>query len=240
MVGRALLGFAIMAIWGLVRHRFILGLCRDREPDDRGWAHRIVLGTFAGVFLIVLLRRVWGAGLPFQPAHAASGDDFGSLGRGRDVRLLRGLAVKLPWSTRTAWIGCVLSMGLVVVTLVVYQLRPGHASRWGHWAAGRWLTEHATAGDVVLDTRGWARFLSQTPGYDYWHVRQALTDARLSYVVVGHDEIAASSPRARTLNAILAYAATPAQDFPVVVGGKSVGVRIYHFHQPSSWEGLVR
>ena len=87
---------------------------------------------------------------------------------------LRGLAVKLPWSTRTAWIGCVLSMGLVVVTLVVYQLRPGHASRWGHWAAGRWLTEHATAGDVVLDTRGWARFLSQTPGYDYWHVRQAL------------------------------------------------------------------
>ena len=29
-------GFAIMAIWGLVRQRFILKLCRDRDPGDRG------------------------------------------------------------------------------------------------------------------------------------------------------------------------------------------------------------
>jgi len=233
-------GFAIMAIWGLVRHRFILSHCRDREPGDRGWAHRIVLGTFAGAFLIMLLRHVAALGylssrhtLPLvmiSVPWAAAGTFV----------CLRGLAVTLPWNTRTAWITCVLSMGLVVTTLVVYQLRPGHSSRSGHWAAGRWLAEHATAGDVVLDTRGWARFVSQTPGYDYWHVRQALTDARLSYVVVGHEELAAPSPRARTLNAILAYAATPAQDFPVYVGGKSVGVRIYHFHQPSSWEGLVR
>ena len=76
---------------------------------------------------------------------------------------LRGWAVKLPWSTPHRLDRCVLSMGLVVVTLVVYQLRPGHASRWGHWAAGRWLAEHATAGDVVLDTRGWARFVSGRP-----------------------------------------------------------------------------
>ena len=233
-------GFAIMAIWGLVRHRFILTLCRDRQADDRGWAQGIVLGTFAGVFLIMLLRHVAALGylsgrhtLPLVMVSvpwAAAGTFV----------CLRGLAVKLSWRTRTAWITCVLSMGLVVVTLAVYQLRPSHASRWGHWAAGRWLAEHATAGDVVLDTRGWARFLSQTPGYDYWHIRQALTDARLSYVVVGDDELAAPSPRARTLKAILAYAATPVQEFPVKVGGKSVGVRIYHFQQPSSWEGLVR
>jgi 4-amino-4-deoxy-L-arabinose transferase-like glycosyltransferase len=233
-------GFAIMAIWGLMRHRFIRNLCRDREPDERSRAQCVVLAMFAAVFLIMLLRHVAALGylsgrhtLPLvmiSVPWAAAGTFV----------CLRGLAVKLPWSPRTAWISCVLSMGVVVVTLVVYQLRPGHSSRWGYWAAGRWLAEHATAGDVVLDTRGWARFISQTPGYDYWHVRQALTDARLSYVVVGHEELAALSPRARTLNALLAYAGTPVQDFPVFVGDKSVGVRIYRFHQPRSWEGLVR
>jgi 4-amino-4-deoxy-L-arabinose transferase-like glycosyltransferase len=233
-------GFAIMAIWGLVRHRFILTLCRDREPEDRGWAEQIVLATFAGVFLIMLLRHVAALGylssrhtLPLvmiSVPWAAAGTFV----------CLWGLAVKLPWSPRAAWVTCTVGMGLVVVTLVVYQLRPGHPSRFGHWAAGCWLAEHATAEDVVLDTRGWARFISQKPGYDYWHVRQALTDSRLSYVVVGHDELAALSPRARTLNALLAYAATPVLDLPVLAGSKSVGVRIYHFHQPSSWEGLVR
>jgi hypothetical protein len=229
-----------MAIWGLVRHRFILSLCRDRGPNDRGWAHHIVLATFAVTFLIMLLRHAAALGylssrhtLPLvliTVPWAAAGTFV----------CLRGLAVKLPWSRRTARFTCVLGVGLVVVTLVAYQIRPGHPSRWGYWAAGRWLAEHATAGDVVLDTRGWARFISQTPGYDYWHVRQALTDSRLSYVVVGHEELAAPSPRARTLSALLAFAATPVQDFPMFVGNKSVGVRIYRFRRPSSWEGLVR
>ena len=75
-----------------------------------------------------------------------------------------------------------------------YQLRPSHPTRWGHWAAGHWLAEHARPGDVVLDTRGWARFVSGAPGYDYWHVRQALTDSHLSYVVVGHEELDGQQP----------------------------------------------
>ena len=94
--------------------------------------------------------------------------------------------------------------------------------------------------DVVLDTRGWARFISGTPGYDYWHVRQALTDSHLAYVVVGHEELAPSSPRAQDLSALLAFAATPVEDFPSLAGDRDVGVRIYRFHQPGSWEGLTR
>ena len=33
-------------------------------------------------------------------------------------------------------------------------------------------------------------------GYDYWHVRQALTDSHLSYIIVGLDELEARSARA--------------------------------------------
>ena len=93
-----------------------------------------------------------------------------------------------------------------------------HLSRWGHWAAGRWLADHAEPSELVLDTRGWARFVSGHPGYDYWHVRQALTDSHLSYIVVGLDELEARSARAETLKALLAYAATPLVEFPAFPG----------------------
>jgi hypothetical protein len=112
-------------------------------------------------------------------------------------------------------------------------------SRWGHWAAGQWLAGHAKPSELVLDTRGWARFVSSHPGYDYWHVRQALTDSHLSYVIVGLDELEARSSRARTLNALLSYAATPLLDFPVFLDDRRAGVRVYRFHRPVTWEGLV-
>ena len=116
------------------------------------------------------------------------------MGGGGDFVCLRGLGVKLPWSRRVAWATGIAGMGLVVAVLVAYQLRPSHPTRWGHWAAGQWLAQHAGPGEAVLDTRGWARFVSGVPGYDYWHVRQALTDSHLSYFVVGHEDLDARSP----------------------------------------------
>ena len=79
-------GFAVMAVWGLVRERFILGLCRQRDPNDPGRIDRLVLGIFAALYVLVLLRHAV-AGLPLGPAHDSSGGDLGSLGRGRNVRL---------------------------------------------------------------------------------------------------------------------------------------------------------
>ena len=232
-------GFAVMAVWGLARQRFIGKLCRLREPVDEGWSERLVLAMFAGVFVLTLLRHAMSLGylsgrhvLPLtliSVPWAAAGTFV----------CLRGLGVKLPWSMQTAWATCIVASGLVILTLVVYQLRPGHPTRWGHWAAGRWLAEHADPSEMVLDTRGWARFIARAPGYDYWHVRQALTDSHLAYVVVGNEELEAKSPRARTLTALLAYAAIPVHDFPVLVNDRNFGARIYRFRRPSSWEGLT-
>jgi 4-amino-4-deoxy-L-arabinose transferase-like glycosyltransferase len=232
-------GFAIMAVWGLARQRFILGLCHDPGTGATGRAARLVLAVFAGIFLFILVRHTTALGyvsgrhtLPLTAIAvpwAAAGTFV----------CLRGLGVTLPWSRRTAWAAGMLGSVLVVSIMVVYQLRPGHPTRWGHWAAGQWLAAHLAPCEVVLDTRGWARFVAEAPGYDYWHVRQALTDSHLAYVVVGHEELEARSTRSRTLNALLAFAATPVQDFPAFVGERNVGVRLYRFHRPDSWEGLA-
>ncbi|WP_165228024.1 glycosyltransferase family 39 protein [Aquisphaera insulae] len=236
-------GFAVMTLWGLARQRFVLGLCRRADDDGttgpRGGPERLVLGVFAAVFLVVLVRHATSLGylsgrhmLPIVAVSvpwAAAGTFVCLRGLGRVLRLRPGLA-------RGA---CVAAVAAVVTVLAVYQVRPGHPTRRGHLAAGRWLQAHAEPGEAVLDTRGWARFVSGSNGYDYWHVRQALTDSHLRYVVVGVEELAAQTPRARTLSSLLAYAATPLIEFPVFSGSKDVGVRIYRFQQPGSWEGLT-
>ena len=97
-------GFAVMTLWGLVRQRFILGLCRDREPETiRAGRSARVLGVFAAVFLLVLLRHTAALGylsgrhmiplVAISVPWAAAGTFV----------CLRGLGVKLPWSPRVAW-----------------------------------------------------------------------------------------------------------------------------------------
>jgi hypothetical protein len=135
-------------------------------------------------------------------------------------------------------VACALLAGSFIVQMQPSHLN--HLSRFGHWAAGNWLASSASPHELVLDTRGWARFISGQGGYDYWHVRQALTDSHLSYIVVGLDELQAQSARAATLRALLAYSATRLRDFPAFPGDGEPGVRIYRFHRPRSWEGLVR
>ena len=121
---------------------------------------------------------------------------------------------------------------------VAFQLKPSHPTRWGHWAAGRWLAENARPGETILDTRGWAAFVSGRPSYDYWHVRQAFTDSHLAYIAAGTDELKAESRRGATLRAVLAYAAEPVAGFPAVRGDRGVGVQVFRYHRPASWEGL--
>jgi hypothetical protein len=130
------------------------------------------------------------------------------------------------------------SLIALIAVGVVGQLKPAHPSRWGQGEAGRWLKCHAMPGESVLDTRGWAAFVSGCRSYDPWHIRQALGDASLAYVVVGADELAAKSRRAETLRSLLAYAARPIVSFPERQGGTDKSILVYCFHRPESWEGL--
>jgi hypothetical protein len=234
--------FAVMTAWGLVRQRFIRGLCPDRLPDESAPIERRVLLFFTAVYTLALVRH--SALLGYLSGRHVMALVYASLpwaAAGTFV-CARGIAVKLRFSQPRARLAGVLAGGLIVLASIVSQVQPthrNHLSRWGHWAAGRWLADNAQPSELVLDTRGWARFVSGQPGYDYWHVRQALTDSHLSYIVVGLDEVDTGSARARTLSALLAYAATPLLDFPPSPGERAAGVRLYRYHRPLTWEGLV-
>lgn len=180
-----------------------------------------------------------------------------TLGYVSDRHVLGLVVVALPWaaaglrrigsrlSTRLDWVEATRGRlaaaaigAMIVAGLSIQHAKPGHPTRWGHGAAGRWLAQHSGPGDAVLDTRGWAAFVSGRPSYDYWHVRQALTDANLAYVVVGADELAAPSRRAATLRAWLGHAARPVVSFPGRHGGTGADVLVFRYWRPASWEGV--
>jgi 4-amino-4-deoxy-L-arabinose transferase-like glycosyltransferase len=234
--------FAVMTVWGIARQRFIRGLCPDRDANDDSDVERRLLLVFAVVYGLALVRH--SALLGYLSGRHIMALVYASVpwAAAGSFVCARGIAVKLGWSFRLAQTTGILAGSLLVAASIVVQMQPNHLnhlSRWGHWAAGQWLARNADPAELVLDTRGWARFVSDHPGYDYWHVRQALTDPHLSYIIVGLDELEARSRRAKTLKALLSYSATPLKEFPAFPGDRTVGVRIYRFHRPSSWEGLV-
>ncbi len=233
-------GFAIMAGWGFVRRGFIRGHCPEYDPVA-GRAATGLLLAFSVIYALALVR------------HSAL---LGYLS-GRHTMAL--LMATTPWSAAGVFVcargiavksrmGPGLARGFGVAALLMVmgasaaaQTRPSHMnhlSRLGHLEAGRWLARNATPDEMVLDTRGWARFVSGQPGYDYWHVRQALTDAHLRYIVVGLDELEARSRRAASLRTLLARTGTPVVEFPGGPGDSSPGVRIYRFERPRDWEDL--
>jgi dolichyl-phosphate-mannose-protein mannosyltransferase len=234
--------FAVMTVWGLARHRFIRGLCLDRDPNDSSSGERRLLLIYALVYVLALVRHSvllgYLSGRHIMPIVYVS---LPWAAAGSFV-CARGIAVKLRWTERASRRASILAGCVIVTASIVVQMQPSHLnhlSRSGHWAAGRWLADHAGPGELVLDTRGWAKFVSGHPGYDYWHVRQALTDSHLAYIVVGVDELHARSTRAKTLKSLLAYSATPLLDFPTFPGDPTPAVRLYRFNRPHDWEGLM-
>ncbi len=207
--------------------------------EVRSRVGRWLLASYAIVFVTVLSR------------HAMN---LGYLSGRHGLTLL---VATLPWTaagcrhvasaiaTRLDWAGprrVRLARWAVVLLIVaggVAQGEPSHASRWGHRAAGTWLAANAEPGSALLDTRGWAAFVSGLPSYDTWHIRQALSDQRLAYVVVGADELEAKSRRAETLRALLAYSSTRVASFPGRRGGTDAAVLVFRFEHPESWEGIV-
>jgi hypothetical protein len=217
-------------VWGLIRARSLAA----GSVEGR----RLLLVYFA-FFSLIAIR------------HAAT---LGYLSSRHTLSLI---VVSVPWASAGIWAwvsgfparrGLGVSQGrrlgyagltALAVLGIVAQAKAGHPSRWGYRAAGVWLAEKAAPGDAVLDTRGWASFVRGIPGYDYWHVRQALSDHNLKYVVVGSDELKAKSRRAATLRAMLARAGSPVASFSGRRDGRGTGVEVYRFEAPESWEGIT-
>jgi hypothetical protein len=212
----------------------ILGAWRVRANAGK-W----LILTYMILFTLILVRHA--SALGYLSGRHALGLVTASLpwAASGTLSVARRLSVRFAWNPgvcRRLGVACILA--LVVAGTMVQAFKPGHPSRWGHAAAGRWLAERMGPGDAVLDTRGWAAFVSDRPSYDYWHISQALSDPRLAYVVVGRDELTASSRRAATLGAVLAFAAEPAASFPERRGGQGADVQVFRYRRPESWEGI--
>ncbi len=216
---------------------FLIGLVWGRSPTGERDGKRLIL-LYAVAFTAIALRHAYTLGylsgrhalslIVVTVPVAASGMLIWSDG------FVRRWQVAPVWSRRLGYAG-LLSLA---VAGIAAQGKAGHPSRWGHLAAGTWLRDHSAPDARVLDTRGWASFVRGIPGYDYWHVRQALSDKQLKYVVVGADELAAPSRRAATLRAMLAYAGEPVAEFSGRRDGRGTAVKVYRFDPPRSWEGI--
>jgi hypothetical protein len=234
--------FAVMTVWGFVRQKQVRGFCESHADPSGREITQVVLLVFTGAYLAVLVRH--GALLGYVSGRHVMALVMASVPWAAGGTVLCGLSIarNLGWNAAMGVMVRNVILGSAMAASLIVQTRPthlNHLSRWGHWSAGRWLAANAADSDLVLDTRGWARFISDHDGYDYWHVRQALTDSHLRYIIVGLDELEAKSPRAETLNALLTYAATPLLDFPAFPGDTHPAVRLYLFHRPADWEGLV-
>src|SRR5262249_40539135 len=133
--------FAFFAIWGGVRDRYIRGLCpAQRQPGTMG---RRLIVVYLVVFSAVLVRHATALGyLSGRHVLARGVATVAGAAAGTFV-CARGLAVQLGWSGRLArGVGAATVLAAIGAG-VVFQGRPGHPSRWGHWVAGRWLAAHA-------------------------------------------------------------------------------------------------
>ena len=129
---------------------------------------------------------------------------------------------------------------LCVATLlfpgVVAQCKPIHPSRMGHWAAGQWLAHTAEEPGAVLDTRGWAGFLSGRTAYDPWHLRQAFSDQNLRFVVIEQRELEADTVRGHRLASWIETHGQLVTRFPSQPDGIADTVLVYRYQTPASKE----
>ncbi len=232
-MGRVVYAWAEGLAWGFTILAF-LGMIRVRASEGRD-----LMSVYVALFLVILTRHVMMLGylsgrhslslviasLPW----AAAGTLAVGARLGGWLNLSEDGMKQLRWSALT----------LAVLVAVAVQSKSSHPSRWGHAEAGHWLAEHASPSDSALDTRGWAAFVWGGSSYDYWHVRQALTDARLAFLIVGADELEADSQRAATLRAIVAYACEPLIAFPAREGGAGKDILVFRYSRPDSWEGII-
>jgi hypothetical protein len=120
-------------------------------------------------------------------------------------------------------------LALAVAFCLPRSLGPLHWSRAAHVAAGHWLAEHAAAGSIVLDSRGWVSLFADLPSYDYNGARLAFQDPRLAYVVVESAEVTDDRPRGRSLRHLLEIAGRMVAEFESpAASGESVQIYAWH------------
>ena len=213
-----------LALWGLFRVR-----------GDRS---KCGVFAFVALFAAVLLRHATNFGY-LSTRHALLPAIALLPWSAAGLRIIaRRLRILLRFRSRECRFTRAAGLAALILAASAMQARPAHPTRWGYLAAGRWLAVNAQRGEAVYDSRGWALFLAGREQYDAWHIRQALGDSRLTYLIVGRDELDAPSRRGASLRTLTGRAGELVAAFPDRRDGRDEGVAIYRFHRPASWQGI--
>jgi 4-amino-4-deoxy-L-arabinose transferase-like glycosyltransferase len=137
----------------------VIGLiCVPRRPGEAG---RWLLLTLAAVHAVVLVRMAVVIGY-LSERHALPLVLVGCYWAAAALPVLAGQLVRLPALGRrlTGPAVAALLLGGLLVAGVAGGLKPLHATRAGHHAAGRWLAAHMSPADVLVDPFAWAHYYS--------------------------------------------------------------------------------
>jgi 4-amino-4-deoxy-L-arabinose transferase-like glycosyltransferase len=149
----------LFAIWGAVRAGALRTRVRRGSPDPA--AERVpprlrpLLTIYLVLYALALVRHLLTLGY-LSDRHLLPLVAVSLLWAAAGVALCAGrIARTLGWSQgRTRRVGTALVVVISLAALGALHWKPGHHSRWGHWAAGRWLQYHATNTQAIHDTRG--------------------------------------------------------------------------------------
>jgi hypothetical protein len=142
---------AVLAVIGLI-------CLPRRRPVDPG---RALLLTLALIHAAVLIRMAVVIGY-LSERHTLLLVLIGSFWAAAALPILAGQLVRLPTIGRRLSGAAVATLLLVAFlgTGVAGALKPLHANRAGHHAAGRWLADHMNPSDKLVDPFCWAHFYS--------------------------------------------------------------------------------
>jgi 4-amino-4-deoxy-L-arabinose transferase-like glycosyltransferase len=127
---------------------------------------------------------------------------------------------------------------LLVLLVVLPNLRtlgPINAGSYSvYHAAGRWIAQHASPAEGILDLTDWSLYFSQRPGARFAEIYDAGGDPNLRWILALPAQVAGHGPYSRVLRDLIAERA-PVALIPPDAGTDQVQIRVYDRRTAGAW-----
>jgi hypothetical protein len=101
-------------------------------------------------------------------------------------------------------------------------------------AAGRWIAQHASPAERILDLTDWSLYFSQRPGARFADIYDAGGDPNLRWILARQPQVEGHGHYSRVLRNLIAERA-PVALIPPDAGTNQVQVRVYDRRAATAW-----
>src|SRR5262249_33084926 len=101
-------------------------------------------------------------------------------------------------------------------------------------AAGRWIAQHASPAEGILDLTDWSLYFSQRPGARFAHIYDAGGDPNLRWIIARQPQVEGHGHYSQVLRDLIADRA-PVALIPPDAGTNQVQVRVYDRQVAAAW-----